>query len=130
MPISCFLPLPNEIPRQAPKIIHVIMRKHVSEEVADPLARLNVAVNALAARKDLLQRPIAQQIPSNFVQRLARIKNVAVRVDPRKHRRVTLKISEAEERLDGHRRAVDRLHAPAPPVDDLVYQRLVLRVLQ
>src|SRR5256884_86678 len=36
----------------------------------------------------------------------------------------------AKQRLDRSRRAVDRLSAFAPPLDDFVYQRLVLRILQ
>ncbi len=47
--------LTNEIPRQSPKVIHIIVRQHISEEVADPLARWNLPVDPLAAREDFLQ---------------------------------------------------------------------------
>src|SRR6266404_3308635 len=120
----------NEVSRQPPKIIHVIMRKHVSKQVADPLARWNISVNLLPARKDLLQRTVLQQITRNFAQRLTGIKNIAVRIHPRKHRRVALEAAESKQRLNRSRRAVDRLNAPAPPFDDLIHQRLVLRILQ
>src|SRR5882762_3433616 len=45
----------DKISRQPPKIIHVIMRQHVSEQVADPLARRNLSIDPLAAREDFLQ---------------------------------------------------------------------------
>src|SRR6267378_2603860 len=123
-------PLTNKIPRQPPKVIHVIVRQHVSEQVADPLARRNLSIDPFAAREDFLQRPISQQISSNFAQRLARIKHIAVRIHSGKHRRIALKVTEAQQGLDRPRGAVDRLRTAAPPFDDLVHQRLILRIFQ
>src|SRR5437879_4210252 len=120
----------NKISRQTPKVIHVIMRKHVSEQVANSLARRNVSVNLLPAREYFLQRTVAQQVSCNLAQRLAGIENVAIRVHPGKHGWVALEAAESKQRLNRSRRAVDRLGAFAPPFDDFVYQRLVLRVLQ
>src|SRR5260370_37221319 len=57
---SCDPPSADKIPRQPPKIIHVIMRQHVSEQVADPLARRNLSIDPFAAREDSLQRSIPQ----------------------------------------------------------------------
>src|SRR5467141_5437959 len=72
----------DKIPRQPPKIIHVIMRQYVSEQVADSLARRNLSIDSFAAREDFLQRSIPQQISGNLTQRLAGIKNIAVRIHP------------------------------------------------
>src|SRR5271163_134762 len=82
---------PNKIPRQPPEIIHVIVRHHISEQVADPLARRNISINLLPARENLPQRPVAQQIPRYLPQRLAGIKHVAIRIHARKHRGIALK---------------------------------------
>src|SRR5207237_216686 len=84
-----------------------LMRKHVSEQVADPLARRDVSINLLSARKYFLQRTMAQQVTGNFTQRLTGIKNITVRIHPRKHGRVALEATEAKQRLDRSRRAVD-----------------------
>src|SRR6267154_2795338 len=54
----------DKVSRQPPKVIHVVMRQHISEEVADPLARRDVSINLLPARENLLQRPIPHQIAS------------------------------------------------------------------
>ena len=105
------------------------MRQHVSEQVADPLARRDVSINLLSAREDFLQRTVPQQITRNLTKWLARIKNIAVRIHPGKHRRVALEATESKQRLDRSRRAVDWLSAPAPPFNDFVHQRLILRIL-
>src|SRR5260370_26315087 len=89
----------DEVFRQSPKIIHVIVRQDISEEVANPLARGNISVNLLSPREDLLQRSIPQQITSNFPQRLTRIKNVAIRIHARKHRRIALHVPAAQQGL-------------------------------
>src|SRR6266702_858847 len=120
----------NKVSRQPPKIIHVIMRQHVPEQVANPLARGNISVNLLSPREDLLQRAVPQQITSNFTQRLAGIKNVAIRIHPWKHRRVALKVPEAQQCFDRSRGAVDRLNSSAPPFNDFVHQSLILSVFQ
>src|ERR1700739_447205 len=93
-------PLTDKIPGQCPKIIHVVMRQYVSEEVANPLARWNISVNFLPPRENFLQRSMAQQIARDLMQRLARIKYVSIRIHPRKHRGVALEAAEAQQRLD------------------------------
>src|SRR5271154_5305151 len=120
----------DKILRQSPEVIHVIMRKHVPEQIADPLAWRNISVDGLAARKNLPQRTILHQIARHLAQRLAGIKNISVRIHSGKHRGIALKISEAQQRLDGSRRAIDGLYAVAPPRNDGIYQRVITRVLQ
>src|SRR5260370_14031279 len=100
----------DEVFRQSPKIIHVIVRQDISEEVANPLARGNISVNLLSPREDLLQRSIPQQITSNFTQWLPGIKNVAIRIHPAQHRRIALKEPEARQELNRPRGTVDPLH--------------------
>src|SRR5439155_23071200 len=116
--------------RQRPKIIRGVMLQHISEQLADPLTRRDVSISLLSTLKYFLQRTIAQQVTGNFTKRLSAIKDIAIRIHPRKHGRVALEATESKQRLDRSRRAVDRLSAFAPPLDDFVYQRLVLRILQ
>src|SRR2546425_1046920 len=85
------------------------MRKHVPEQVANPLARRNIPIYFLPARKNLLQRPIPQQIPRHLAQRLAGKKNLPIRIPARKHRRIAFEIANPQQRLDRPWRAVDRL---------------------
>src|SRR5204862_5333599 len=120
----------NKNPRQPPKIIHIIRRQHFSEQVSNPLTRRDVSINLLSAREDFLQRTVPKQITGNLTQRLAGIENVSVRIHPWKHSRIALEATESKQRLNRSRRAVDGLSAFAPPLNDFVYQRLILWILQ
>src|ERR1700757_3292679 len=96
--------------------------------MADPVAFGNLAVELLSPGKNLRQRPFEQQIAANFAQRFARIENVAIRINPRENRRKALKIAEAQKRLDGARRSVDRLDVLLPPFDDFSDQFEIPRI--
>ena len=96
--------------------------------MADPVAFGNLAVELLSPGENLCQRAFAQQIAADFAQRFARIENVAIRVDARKHRGKALEVAEAQKRFDGARRPVDRLDVLHAPLDDFSDQFEIARI--
>src|SRR5579863_10513108 len=88
----------------------------------------NLTVELLSPGENFGERAFAQQIAADFAERFARIKNVAIRVDPWEHRRKALEIAEAQKRLDSPRRSVDRLDILLPPFDDFSDQFEVARI--
>src|ERR1700730_2462263 len=81
-----------------------------------------------SSREDLGQRTFAQKIAPDLVKRLAGIENVAIRVDSPEHRGGTMKIAEAQERLDRARWAIDWLHVLPAPLDDFAHELQITRI--
>src|SRR5215831_12853651 len=122
--------LSNEVSRQPPKVIDVIVRQHIPEQIADPLARRNLSIHQLSAGKNLRERSVVQEISGDLSQRFARIEHVTVRIYAREHGGKTLERLESQQRLDRLWGTVHRLRVASPPLDDFVDQRLVRRIPQ
>src|SRR5262249_54107743 len=111
----------NKVSGQSPKIIHVVVRQDIPEQVADAFALRDLSILLSSMRKNLRQRSVSQQIPRNCPQRFARIEHIAIGIHPWKHRRKTLERLETQESLDASRRSVDSLRARLAPRDDFVH---------
>src|SRR5690348_2358342 len=97
--------------------------------MTDSLALRNLAVEFFAPGEDLAQRSFAQQIASDLAERFTRIKNVAIRIDTRKHGGEALEIAETQERFDRPGRSVNGLNVLPAPFDYFPDQLEITRIL-
>ena len=70
------------------------MGHHISKEITDPLAEGNVAIKSSASLENFLEGAFTKEIAPNGLQRLARIKHVAVGIDSGKHRGIAVERPE------------------------------------
>ena len=96
--------------------------------MADSLAFGNVAIEFFPARENPGQRTFAQKVTSNFAQWLARVEDIAIRIDAREHSGEALEVAEAQQRLDRARRSIDGLDILFAPVRDFTHQLEVARI--
>src|SRR5690349_19081798 len=96
--------------------------------MADSVALRNFAVESSSSGENFGQRAFAQQIASDFPQRFAGVKDVAIRVNTREHGGEALEIAEAQKRLDSARRSVDGLNCLSAPFDDFSDQLEIARI--
>lgn len=96
--------------------------------MADSVAFGNVAIEFSPSCENFGEGTFTQQISPDFAQRLAGIKDIAIGVHSRKHRREALEIAETQKRLDGARRSIDRLDILFAALDDFSHELEIARI--